>query len=174
MIKFLWFGVWGTVVDLLLVFLLDAHNIWIANLWKCHLKLQHNRSQLSTECCYFSRTTQSWLLNSSLPLDEHLTEIADLSAQAFAGGVRRSVNLRYPVLTLDRRSMDNADRRRLEPEHRVLQCRSPCCHLRRRSIYPNNWKGRKDGNCKLSCIVSSRLRVVWNASFLPIRLFFLN
>ena len=39
-----------------------------------------------------SRKTQ-WLLNSSLPLDEHLKEIADLTAQAFAGGVRRSVNL---------------------------------------------------------------------------------
>jgi hypothetical protein len=42
---------------------------------------------------YFSRTTQSWLLNSSLSLDEHLKEIADLSAQAFAGGERCSVNL---------------------------------------------------------------------------------
>lgn len=41
---------------------------------------------------YFSRTTQ-WLLNTSLVLDEHLKEIADLSAQAYAGGVRRSVNL---------------------------------------------------------------------------------
>ena len=41
---------------------------------------------------YFSRT-MLWLLNSSLPLDEQLKEIADLCAQAFAEGVRRSANL---------------------------------------------------------------------------------
>ena len=35
------------------------------------------------------------LLNSSLPLDELLKEIADLSAKAFAGGVRRSANLYF-------------------------------------------------------------------------------
>ena len=32
-------------------------------------------------------------LNPSMPLDEHLKEIADLSAQAYADGVRRSVIL---------------------------------------------------------------------------------
>jgi hypothetical protein len=44
---------------------------------------------------YFSRTRQcsQLLKNSSLPLDEHLKEIADLNAQAFAEGVRRSVTL---------------------------------------------------------------------------------
>ena len=43
---------------------------------------------------YFSRTRQ-WLqlLNSSLPLDEHLKEIADITAQAFAEGVQGSLNL---------------------------------------------------------------------------------
>ena len=42
---------------------------------------------------FFYHTTSQWLLNSSLPLDEHVKEIADLTAQAFAGGVWRSVNL---------------------------------------------------------------------------------
>ena len=70
-------------------------------------------------------------------------------------------------MTLDRRNMDNADRRRLglEPENRVLQCRSPCCNRRRRSICPKCWKGRKDGNCKLGWILSSGQHVIWNASF---------
>ena len=66
--------------------------------------------------------------------------------------------------TFGRCSMGNTDRRRLESEHRVLQCRSPCCNLGRWSIYPNNWKGRKERNCELDCIVSSRPRVVWKVS----------
>ena len=79
------------------------------------------------------------------------------------------VILIYLMLTLNRGSMDNVVWRGLEPEHRVFQCPCPCCNLRRRSICFKDWKGRKDGNCKLGRILSSRHRVVWNASFLHIR-----
>ena len=56
------------------------------------LEYSIERLETLSSSCYFSHTKQ-WLLNFSLPLDEHLKEIADLCAQAFAGGVRRSVKL---------------------------------------------------------------------------------
>ena len=54
--------------------------------------LEYSIERLETLSSSYFNVTQ-WLLNLSLLLDEHLKEIADLSAQAFAGGVRRSVNL---------------------------------------------------------------------------------
>ena len=60
--------------------------------------------------------------------------------------------------------MDNVDRRRLEFEHRVLQCCSLCNNPRRRTLYPINCQGRKEGNCKLGRMVSPRQRFIWNAS----------
>ena len=59
------------------------------------LEYSIKRLETLSSLYYLSRTMQ---LNGSsclihLPLDEHLKEIADLSAQAFVGGERRSVNL---------------------------------------------------------------------------------
>ena len=65
-----------------------------------------------------------------------------------------------------RHSMDNDDRRRLVPAHRILQCPSPCYNPGRRALYTHNRTGKKEGNCKLGYMVSPRPQSIFNASFL--------